>query len=58
MKRRAKIEWFKSRVAFLLMILSVACADSGFIFPIIALISVFWLLIISKRLERMGELDD
>lgn len=56
MKRKAKSEWFKSKVAFTLMIVATACADSGFVFPIIAVISAFWLLIISKRLERMGEI--
>jgi hypothetical protein len=58
MKRRTKAEWFKSKVAFTLMIVATACADSGLVFPVIALMSAIWLLIISKRLERMGELDD
>ena len=57
MKRKAKIEWFKSKVAFTLMIVATACADTGIIFPIIALLSAIWLLIISKRLERMGEIQ-
>lgn len=58
MKRKAKIEWFKSKVAFTLMLVSTACADTGVTFAIIALASAVWMLIISKRLERMGELDD
>lgn len=57
MKRKAKIEWFKSKVAFTLMIVATACADTGIIFPIIALLSSIWLLIISKRLERMCEIQ-
>ena len=57
MKRKAKIEWFKGKVAFVLMIVATACADSGIVFPIIAVISAFWLLVISKRLERMGEIE-
>lgn len=58
MKRKTKAEWFKSKVAFTLMIVATACADSGLVFPIIAVIATIWLLRISKRLERMGELDD
>ena len=56
MKRRTKAEWFKSKVAFTLMIVATACADSGIAFPIIAVIAAIWLLRISKRLERMGEI--
>lgn len=57
MKIKAKIEWFKSKVAFTLMIVATACADTGVVFPIIALLSAIWLLRISKRLERMGEIQ-
>lgn len=58
MKRKAKTESVKAMVAFTLMLVATACADSGIAFPIIAVISAFWLLVISKRLERMGEFDE
>ena len=58
MKKRAKIEWFKAKVAFILTFTFMASADSGVVFMVLTVLSAFWLLICSKRLEKMGELDD
>lgn len=58
MKRKAKIEWFKAKVAFMLMLFFVTCADSGVVFVVLSLASLLWLFACAKRLERMGEFDD
>jgi hypothetical protein len=58
MKRRIKIEWFKAKLAFMLMLFFVACADTGVSFVVLSLASLLWLFVCAKRLERMGELDD
>jgi len=58
MKRRAKIEWFKAKVALFLMIAFTASADSGIVFMILAVVSMVWLGVCARRLEGMGEFDE
>lgn len=58
MKRKSKIEWFKAKLAFMLMLFFVACADTGAVFVVLSVVSMLWLFVCAKRLERMGEFDD
>ena len=58
MKRRTnrtKIEWFKSKVAFALLMVAGALADNSIVFLVIALFAVIWLGVCARRLEKRGE---
>ena len=55
-ERRIRIEWKKAFVAFIVAIVSAACADSDFyIAPMtICVLSLYYLLVVSIRLEKRG----
>ena len=61
MKRRmnrTKVEMFKAKVAFILMLIAIACADSGILFQLIAVFALLWLWLCASRLEKRGALDE
>lgn len=53
---RTKIEWIKAGIAFIVMIISVASADSeAYIIPMaIALLSLIYLRVVAVRLQKRG----
>ena len=55
---REKVETFKAKIAFTIMIIFISASDSGIVYPIIATLASLWLVVIGKRLERMGAFDE
>jgi hypothetical protein len=54
--RRIRIEWLKASIAFVVMIISVASADSEFfVTPMtLAVLSLLYLRILAIRLQKRG----
>ena len=54
--RRIRIEWLKASIAFVVMIVSVASADSEmYIVPMITtVLSLLYLRVVAIRLEKRG----
>lgn len=55
---RAKVEMLKAKVALVMMIVFTAGADSGIVFMLLAVFSMFYLGVCARRLERLGALDE
>lgn len=55
---REKVETIKAKIAFAIMIIFISASDSGIVYPIIATLASLWLLVIGRRLERMGAFDE
>jgi hypothetical protein len=55
-ERRIKIEWIKATIAFVVMIISTASADSVMcIIPMaIAILSLLYLRVVAIRLQKRG----
>jgi hypothetical protein len=58
MVNREKVETIKAKIAFAIMIIFASASDSGMAYPIIAMLASLWLLVIGRRLERMGAFDE
>ena len=55
--RRTKAEWIKAGIAFVVMLIGVAMADSEIYYiPItVALLAVIYISIVARRLQKRGE---
>lgn len=56
-KRRVRIEWLKASIAFMVMIIAAASADSEFFITpcVVTVLSLIYLRIVAIRLQKRGE---
>ena len=56
---RTKREWFKAKVAFILLIVAIALANSdcGIVFQLIAVFALLWMRVCVLRLVNRGAIQ-